>query len=107
MATPEISVSEYVRRRDAGEAMVLLDVREPDEWATAHVPGALDIRMGEIPTRAGELPTDVPLVVMCHHGGRSERVVQYLQANGFPNAINLAGGIDSYARAVDPTIPTY
>jgi rhodanese-related sulfurtransferase len=107
MATPEISVSEYVRRRDAGETMTLLDVREPDEWATAHVAGSLDIRMGEIPARAAELPKDEPLVVMCHHGGRSERVVQYLHANGFANAINLAGGIDSYARTADPTIPTY
>jgi rhodanese-related sulfurtransferase len=107
MATPEISVSDYIRRRDAGEAMTLLDVREPDEWATAHVPDSLDIRMGEIPARTGDLPKDEPLVVMCHHGGRSERVVQYLQANGFANAVNLAGGIDAYARTADPTIPTY
>jgi rhodanese-related sulfurtransferase len=107
MATPEISVTEYARRSNGGETMTLLDVREPDEWATAHVAGSHDIRMSEVPAHLSELPKDRPLVVMCHHGGRSERVVQFLQQQGFANAINLAGGIDSYAREVDPTIPTY
>ncbi len=107
MAIPELSVSEYSRRVHAGETMVLLDVREPHEWATAHVAGSLDIRMSEVPAHLEELPKDVPLVVMCHGGARSARIVQFLAAQGFPNAINLAGGIDSYAREIDPSIPLY
>jgi rhodanese-related sulfurtransferase len=103
----EISVAELKRRRDANEPLVLLDVREPDEIATASVDGALLIPMGEVPARASELPADVPIVVMCHAGGRSARVTGYLNANGFPNAVNLAGGIDEWSMAIDPSVPRY
>jgi rhodanese-related sulfurtransferase len=103
----DISVAELKRRRDAGDVFTLLDVREPDEIATASIPGATLIPMGEIPQRAGELPSDVPIVVMCHAGGRSARVTQYLNDNGFPNAVNLAGGIDAWSVSIDPGVPRY
>jgi rhodanese-related sulfurtransferase len=57
--------------------------------------------------RIDEIPRDKPLVVMCHHGGRSERVAQFLEANGYDNAINLTGGIDAWSTSVDPAVPRY
>ena len=103
----EISVAELKRRRDAGEQLVLLDVRELDEIATASLPGATLVPMMEIPQRASELPTDRPIVVMCHAGGRSARVTQYLNQNGYPGAVNLAGGIDAWSSEIDPAVPRY
>lgn len=103
----ETTVEELKRRRDAGEDLILLDVREPDEVATASIPWALTIPMREIPARIDELPRDKPLVVMCHHGGRSERVAQFLAMNGYGNAVNLTGGIDAWSASVDPSVPRY
>lgn len=103
----EISVNDLKRRRDAGEQLVVLDVREPDEIATASLSGVTVIPMGEIPSRYAELPQDVPIVVMCHAGGRSARVTRFLNQNGFPNAVNLAGGIDAWSTAIDPGVPRY
>ncbi len=103
----EISVTELKRRRDAGDDLVLLDVREPDEVETASIAWATYIPMGEIPERFGELPHDKPVVVMCHGGGRSTRATQFLEANGYDNAMNLAGGIDAWAEQIDPGVPRY
>ena len=85
---------------------VLLDVREPFEIATAHVEGALEIPMGQIPARIAEVPTDADLLVMCHHGGRSLQVAEFLNAQGF-TVSNVSGGIDQWSRTVDPSIPRY
>lgn len=103
----DIDVRELKRRRDAAEPHVLLDVREPDEIATASISGATFIPMGEITSRYAELPTDTPIVVMCHAGGRSARVTKFLNANGYENAVNLAGGIDDWAVSIDPTVARY
>jgi rhodanese-related sulfurtransferase len=103
----EISVAELKRLRDAGEALLLLDVREPDELAAASIPWATAIPMMQIPVRYGELPRDRPIVVMCHHGARSDRVMQFLHANGYDGALNLAGGIDAWSQSVDPAVPRY
>lgn len=103
----EITVEELKRRRDAGENLVLLDVREPDEIATASVAGATHIPMGEIPGRLSELPRGVPIAVLCHSGGRSARVTQYLEQNGYPAAVNVAGGIDAWSVRIDPAVPRY
>jgi rhodanese-related sulfurtransferase len=103
----EITVFELKRRRDAGEPHLLLDVREPDEIATAAVDGATTIPMGEIPERFGELPTQMPIVVMCHGGVRSGQVASFLNASGYPNAVNLTGGIDAWSESIDRTVPRY
>ncbi len=103
----EISVADLRAKRDAGEDVLLLDVREPDEIATASLSGATSIPMGRIPQQLATLPTDRPIVVMCHHGGRSAHVTGFLNANGFPNAVNLDGGIDAWSRSIDPTVPRY
>jgi rhodanese-related sulfurtransferase len=75
----------------------LLDVREPDEWAAGHAPGAHHLPMMEIPARMSEVPTDVDVVVVCRSGGRSGQVVSYLVGNGWDNVRNLDGGMRSWA----------
>lgn len=103
----EISVEELKRRHDAGEDFMLLDVREPEELAAASIPWASAIPMAEIPSRVNELPRDKPIVVMCHHGARSGRVAEFLEANGYDNALNLDGGIDAWSIAIDRNVPRY
>ncbi|WP_433299358.1 rhodanese-like domain-containing protein [Actinoplanes sp. CA-030573] len=77
----------------------LLDVREPDEWAAGHAPGAHHLPMMEIPARMAEVPTDVEVVVVCRSGGRSGQVVSYLMGNGWDNVRNLDGGMRSWDAA--------
>lgn len=86
---------------------VLLDVREADELETAAVDGAKWIPMGEIVDRIDEIPNDVPVVVMCHHGGRSAKVAAYLAGIGRERVYNLSGGIEAYAERVDPSMARY
>ena len=75
----------------------LLDVREPDEWAAGHAPGAQHVPMMEIPARMAEVPTDVEVVVVCRSGGRSGQVVSYLMGSGWDNVRNLDGGMQSWS----------
>ncbi len=86
---------------------VLLDVREPDERETARIEPSIHIPMNEVPQRLAELPRDTPVVVYCHHGGRSSMVAGYLEGEGFEGVVNLTGGIDRWAARVDPTVPRY
>jgi rhodanese-related sulfurtransferase len=88
-------------------APLLLDVREPWETALCALPGAVAIPMAQIPVRADELDPARPVVCICHHGLRSAQVAVYLARRGFDATINLAGGIDAWARQVDPSCPTY
>jgi sulfur-carrier protein adenylyltransferase/sulfurtransferase len=104
---PEISPSEFVRRRDAGEDLLLLDVREPQELEVASVPGALHIPMGEVPGRLGEIDRNREVVVLCRSGGRSLRVAMFLVQQGFGRVANLDGGILRWAEELDPTMATY
>jgi rhodanese-related sulfurtransferase len=103
----EIDALELKRRLDSGEALTVLDVREPWEVAIARVPGSLHIPMGEVPARLGELDAARDLIVMCKSGGRSLRVAQFLAARGFGRVANLTGGIDAWKRDIDPTLDTY
>jgi rhodanese-related sulfurtransferase len=77
----------------------LLDVREPDEWAAGHAPGAHHLPMMEVPARMSEVPTDVAVVVVCRSGGRSGQVVSYLMGQGWDNVHNLDGGMQSWAAS--------
>ena len=107
---PELSPTEFVNRWPSyarGDDVVLLDVREHEELATAAVPGALHIPMREVPGRLAELDAQKPLVVMCHSGGRSRRVAEYLIGNGFTTVFNLKGGIDAWSTQLDSGIPRY
>jgi len=81
-----------------GEAVVL-DVREPHEWEAGHVPGALHIPLRELPARAGEVPQDGAVAVVCHVGGRSAQAVAWLQAHGWSSTRNVTGGMEAWAAA--------
>lgn len=85
----------------------ILDVREENELSICRIEGALHIPMAEVPDRYAELPKDAPLIVFCHHGMRSLKVVEYLKARGLENAINLTGGIHAWANEVDAEMPRY
>jgi rhodanese-related sulfurtransferase len=102
-----ISVEELAQRRSGGEALAVLDVREPWEREICRLPGSLAVPLAALPGRLGELPREGALVVLCHHGARSAQAVEWLRANGFDNAVNLDGGIDAWAQRVDPAMGTY
>ena len=103
----EISVEDLRRWRDEGKTFVLLDVREPEEVAIVRLADSTWIPMREIPQRIGELDPAVPVAVMCHHGGRSERVAAFLTARGFAQAVNVEGGINAYAERIEPSLARY
>jgi queuine tRNA-ribosyltransferase len=84
-----------------GDSVVLLDVREDDEWQRGHAAGAQHIPMGDVPARIDEIDRDATLYVVCHAGGRSLRVAQYLARNGF-EPINVTGGMLAWAQAGRP-----
>jgi rhodanese-related sulfurtransferase len=94
-------------RLAAGEQPTVLDVREPEELQIVRFPGALEIPMGDIPSRLGELDPNDELIVVCHHGVRSAHVAGYLAQQGFQRVRNLAGGIDAWALLVDPSLGRY
>ena len=89
------------------EKPVLLDVREPWEFQTCSIAGSQLLPMGEVPARKDELDPDAEVVVICHHGGRSMQVAVFLERNGFAKVHNLSGGVDAWAKAVDPSMPVY
>jgi rhodanese-related sulfurtransferase len=85
----------------------LLDVREPWEYETCHIEGAALMPMHSIPARIDDLDEDAAIVCICHHGMRSLQVAAYLEQHGFKQLSNLTGGIDAWARQVDPAMPKY
>ncbi|HSC05285.1 MAG TPA: rhodanese-like domain-containing protein [Steroidobacteraceae bacterium] len=100
-----VSATEFQSRRAAGA--LLLDVRNDWELAIAPVPEAKHIPMAEIPQRLGELDPQRETVVICRSGGRSLRVAQFLEQQGFKSVANLTGGVLAWSREVDPSIPEY
>lgn len=103
----EIPPLQFVRRRDAGERLLLLDVREPEELRIASVAGSVHIPMRDIPARHAELARDDTIVVLCRSGARSLQVARFLEQQGFSRVANLSGGILRWSRDVDPELPTY
>jgi adenylyltransferase/sulfurtransferase len=103
----DISVEELKRRMDAGRPLTLLDVRNPAEYEIARIDGALLIPLHELQERLGELDPAATIVVHCHHGPRSSHAVQFLRQQGFPGAVNLAGGINAWSLEIDPDVPQY
>jgi molybdopterin/thiamine biosynthesis adenylyltransferase/rhodanese-related sulfurtransferase len=100
--SPDISPAEAA----ALDGHVLLDVREPWEVELVGLDGAVNIPLGQLADRVGELDPTVPVVAFCHHGTRSERARQFLEANGF-DVRNLTGGIDAWARDIEPELRRY
>jgi len=103
----EIGAATLAELGDSGVEVRILDVREPWELEICRFPGSLDIPLGMLPARLGELPGDIPVIVVCHHGMRSRQAAMWLRAKGFGNVVNLDGGIDAWAREIDKSMGTY
>ncbi len=104
----EITPEEVKKKIDQKETFTLLDVRESWEVATASMPEAKLLPMGDVPSRAHqELDPDDHIVVFCHHGVRSMSVTAWLRQQGFEKAQSMRGGIDAWSRQVDASVPVY
>jgi len=106
MSIPTVTVEDLKKLRDDRQPHVLVDVRQPDEYETCRIEGAVLIPLPELPNRLSELPKDKTLIVHCHHGGRSARAVGFLNQQGY-QAKNLEGGIDAWSERVDPSVERY
>ena len=107
MGVQEITVKELKEWMDKKKKFVLIDVREPSEYAINQIPGAKLIPLGALAERANELDTADEIVFHCHFGGRSANACEILQKMGFKKIKNLAGGIDAWSQEVDPSCPRY
>jgi sulfur-carrier protein adenylyltransferase/sulfurtransferase len=105
-AIPQMAVQELKQRRDTGEDIFVLDVREPYEYQIANIGGTL-IPMNQVPQRLAEIDRNREIVVQCRSGARSQRVAEFLSAQGYPNVKNLAGGILAWSDQIDPRVPKY
>lgn len=102
---------EQCKQADAKCKPVVLDVREPWEFQTASVKAdgfeLLQMPMNSVPARLNELDPKRPLACLCHHGGRSAQVAQFLQNQGYDQVVNIQGGIHAWSSEVDPSVPLY
>ena len=92
---------------NVAEPPLLLDVREPWEYEICHLGSSTLVPMGQIPAAVASLDPDRETVVICHHGIRSRQVALYLEHLGFNRIVNLSGGVDAWAREVDPEMAVY
>ncbi|MBI4771654.1 MAG: molybdopterin-synthase adenylyltransferase MoeB, partial [Chloroflexi bacterium] len=103
----DISVQDLSTKLEAHERLRLVDVREPHEWDISHVEGADLIPLGDLAARMHELDSAENIVLYCRTGLRSARALELLRGAGFRKLKNLAGGINSWAREIDPRLPQY
>ncbi len=112
---PEISVEQLAEKLKSADGFILLDVREPDELALAKIADSrlvLSPMSGLAQRGLNGLPEaarrkDAEIYVLCHHGERSANVTGWLAARGWTNVHSVAGGIDAYARLIDPQVGVY
>jgi len=104
-----VSAFEVSQRLRRGEDLLLLDVRDKDEFERAHIDGATLIPLAELPDRLAEVEAhrERPVVVHCHHGPRSRRACELLIERGFSQVEELTGGIEAWSVTVDPSVPRY
>ncbi|MBG8552839.1 rhodanese-like domain-containing protein [Hymenobacter guriensis] len=105
---PELSPADLHARLQRGDALQLIDVRQPDEYAYCRIEGSRLIPLGELPGRAQEIDPEVPAVLICHHGVRSMQALAYLQhRHELTNLLNLRGGIHAWSTQVDSSVAIY
>jgi rhodanese-related sulfurtransferase len=102
-----ITPTELSARLDSGEDMLIVDIREHWELQINGLKGAVHIPLGDFPAALRAIPEDKPVVIICHTGRRSAYLVDWLDMQGYTNVLNLAGGLDRWAREVDPSLPRY
>lgn len=106
----EVSVADVDAMRKRGDAFLLLDVRQPEEFAICKIDGAHLIPLGELERRVEDvrsLAKGQPIVAQCHHGGRSLSAAAILRKAGLTNTKSMAGGIDLWSLQVDSKVPRY
>ena len=106
----EISPAALKERLAAGEKLALIDVRQPEEHEFSRLEGSKLIPMDTVPAQLNfleELAEESTLIVYCHHGIRSARVIDWLRSQGIASCQNLAGGIDRWSLEIDPSTPRY
>jgi rhodanese-related sulfurtransferase len=106
----EISIAVAGQKLADDSKTILVDVREPEEYALAHIDGSLLIPMQSVPAELQKLEglaDEGDLLILCHHGVRSLQVAAWLQARGIENVASITGGIDRWSTEVDPSIPRY
>jgi molybdopterin/thiamine biosynthesis adenylyltransferase/rhodanese-related sulfurtransferase len=103
---PQLTVKELKARRDAGEDIFLLDVREPYEYQIAQIGGTL-IPQNDVPNRLAEIPRDREIIVHCRSGARSQKIAELLKQSGYKDVVNVAGGILAWADEIDPSVQKY
>jgi rhodanese-related sulfurtransferase len=107
MTVKQLSATELKNRIQQGENLFLLDVREPHEFQYAHITNSVSIPLNQIPTRLCELDPQQEIVVICHHGMRSQQAANYLVQSDFKNVTNLIGGIDAWSCTCDSSVRRY
>jgi len=95
------------RADQARVAPVLVDVREPWEHERCRIEGSVLLPLAQLPARHTELPAGRDLVLVCHHGGRSQQAAMWLARNGHPSVYNLQGGVDAWAIELEPAMQRY
>ncbi len=103
----QIEPSQVKQMLESGGTFGIVDIRQSWEHKICHIDGSLLLPMDELPARLSELPMDRPLVIVCHHGMRSFHATMWLRQNGFPQAMNLAGGVDAWAAQIDSSMARY
>ena len=102
-----ITATELKAMQDRGDAIYLVDVREPAEWEIVRIPGAVLIPKGDLPSKLSELPQDRPVVMYCKTGVRSAETLALLKNAGFSDALHVQGGVTAWATQVDRSQPVY
>ncbi|MEI6544423.1 MAG: rhodanese-like domain-containing protein [Methylococcales bacterium] len=107
MFVKQLSAIELKNKIQQKENLFLLDVREPHEFQYANITNSILIPLNQIPNRLNELDKDREIIVICHHGMRSQQAANYLIQSGFKNIANLSGGIDAWSCSSDSSVRRY
>lgn len=107
MAIKQILATELKNKLQHNDDVVLLDVREADEFHYAHIENSVLIPLNQLPQSLAQLDANDDIVVICHHGLRSQQAAQYLVHSGFINVTNLVGGIDAWSCLCDSSVRRY
>ncbi|MEQ1558019.1 MAG: rhodanese-like domain-containing protein [Methyloglobulus sp.] len=107
MAIKQLSATELKTKIQDKQQLILLDVREPNEFEFAHIDGSVLIPLNQIPQRLREIDMDQEVVLICHHGMRSMQAANFLAQVGYKKISNLVGGIDAWSIEVDSTVARY
>jgi rhodanese-related sulfurtransferase len=107
MTVKQLSATELKQKIDRGDKLFLLDVREPHEFKYASIDGSVLIPLNQLPARFAELDKAQEIIVICHHGMRSQQAAHYLVQTGFSDITNLTGGIDAWSCQCDSSVRRY